>query len=114
MTRSSRPDWSSTLADIRHFNADCREGGPQALEAFSELTSRLFCRTVGDRRRGAVHLERLAGRRGHGTVAGGRGSGQKTIAVTDGRHLQFVVALDRTTRGRWPSAGQLVRAPIPG
>jgi hypothetical protein len=32
-------------------------------------------------------------RPGHGTVAGGHGPGQKTIVLTNGRYLQFVVAL---------------------
>ena len=92
MTRSSRRDWSSTLADIRRFNAVCRGGGGAALPAFSQLSSRLFCLTVGDPQRGCLHDE-FSQRHGHGTVAGGHAPGDKTIVLTNGFYLQFVVAL---------------------
>ena len=92
MTRSSRRDWSSTLTDIRRFNAACRDGGPGALRAFADLTSRLFCLTVGDPRKGAVHIE-YGERRGHGTVAGGFGKGEEAIVLTNGYLLVLTVAL---------------------
>lgn len=92
MTRSSRRDWSSTVADIRRFNAACRAGGPDALRAFADLASRLFCLTVGDPRKGAVHVEH-GERRGHGTVAGGYGKGEEAIALANGYFLVLTVAL---------------------
>jgi len=90
MTRSSPRDWASTLADIHRLNAECRAGGPKALVAFRDLTSRLFCLTVGHRR-ATVHLDR-GERPGHGTVAGGH-KGEELIRLTNDHYLRFIVSL---------------------
>ena len=91
MTRSSRRDWTSTLTDIRRFNAACRGGGPEALQAFYDLTSRLFCLTVGHKNAG-VHLDRGI-RHGHGTVVGGHGEDDQLIRLTNNHYLRLVIAL---------------------
>jgi hypothetical protein len=94
MTRSSRQrDWSTTLVNIRKYDAKWRQGGPQAFEAFRNFVSHLLCLTVGAEDAGVHLVLDKRSREKTATLQGGYGRGDSAVLLTNGRYLKLVVSL---------------------